>query len=109
MSTPPASRNTVSSATFCLLPYLLPPAFYLVTRLQLLLNPRPGVLQLDRPVEHGMLRRAVGIDAEVADPLELETCADGCRGGARLHLRIADHLERSGIQRGAIIVEPAGI
>ena len=50
-----------------------------------LLDLRPGVSEGDGSVEDGLLRRGVGVDAEVAEPLELVPRARRRVGHAGLH------------------------
>src|SRR5690349_13547855 len=102
MSTPPASRNTVSSAistsTFYLLPstfYLLPSTFYLLGPT---FNPRPRIFQRHGTVEDRRRRTGIRVDAEIADAFELIARAGRGRGGGRLHLRVAHHFERRRVQ-----------
>src|SRR5207247_3634683 len=64
----------------------------------LLGDPRPRVAQRDGAVEDERARTRIGIDAEVAETLELH--AQPWRGGrqARLRQRLAQRLERAWIQ-----------
>ena len=64
------------------------------------LHPRPRVLERHRAVEHRRAGRGVGIDAEVAEPLELERASPGCaprRATARPCSRVND-FERRGVE-----------
>src|SRR3954471_1249453 len=56
-------------------------------------NLRPRVAKRNGPIEHERARARVGIDAEVAQPLELDARADRERGGGRLGLCVADDFE----------------
>src|SRR5438874_8078935 len=58
----------------------------------------PRFLQRDRPIEYDSVVARVGVDAEVAEALELVA---GHRGGvadARLELGVLDHFERMRIE-----------
>src|SRR5437868_9296762 len=58
------------SSSYCVIRYSTLPS-----ALCLLFDPRPRVTQRDDAVEYRRAGAAVGIDVEVAEPLELEPCA----------------------------------
>src|SRR5262249_56921636 len=59
---------------------------------------RPRVSQRARAVEGEGARRRMGIDTEVAEPLELHAQTWSRRGKTRLDAALAQHLERSRIE-----------
>src|SRR5437899_3180186 len=73
---------------------LLPPVASLPPPPLLPLDPRPGIPQRHRPVEHQAARlRFDGVGAEVAEPLELVATVGGGRREAGLELAAGEDFE----------------
>ena len=68
-----------------------------------LLDLLPGVLERHRAIEHRMPRRRLGIDAEVAEPLELEALPRGL-AETRLEPRPLDRWSESGLSSDKVLV-----
>src|SRR5437773_9989836 len=66
--------------------------------LLLLRNPGPRVSQRNRPVEDERARLRIGVNAEIAQTLELKSAADGGVAKARFSAAAAKNLQRSGVQ-----------
>ena len=62
------------------------------------LDLRPGVPQRHRPVEHRRVWPAVRVDAEVAEPFELDLVARLGFGQTRLQPAVVQDLQRAGVQ-----------
>src|SRR5579862_8988201 len=69
----------------------------------------PAVAQADRAVEHQMPRRAVGVAAEIAEPLELHRRQAVVLGDGRLEAAVPQHFEGVGVDVGHQIAGGAGI
>ena len=70
----------------------------LVSRLGPAFDLRPRILERDGPVEHRARRRRVGIDAEIADALELKARAGCCCRSRGLDLRVRNDFERGRVE-----------